>query len=1230
MLFYFFRKISYTLFKRGYVFLLNFILFFSFFSLNAYAQLERNVTVGLTTASIPNFPFNGGFDFSWSSMLYGKQLFHGTDLIIKIGFEVANNPVNYTMQNQRIYMRLTNATSQPDANYPGTAGFTLVYDGPITYNGSGWTIITLQTPFLYDIAQNLEVLCENRDGSKAAGFPQFNYHDASVAALQPDAAANKVKRIFADGTFPIGAATIVSARPNTKFIFPTPVGVGCVSNTPASDFCSSAPLINNLNGYCGNTKSTYTVSASDPSDLAFCGRLENTSWLKFVASETTAKLNIIVDNCQDNSGIQMRIYETTNCGAGTFTEKSNCWSPTVVQPGTIEATGLVPGRTYYLMIDGYAGDQCDYTIYINSGVQLSLAATYSKIDPVCLATNNGSISVYAVGGVKPYTYTLSGTASQNNASGVFSGLAKGTYNVTVTDNSGTSTQINNITLAEPFNPLVIRQDTTICRGAQAKLTVSGADSYSWTASPTDATLTANTSDAPVVSPTQTTTYTVTGTVSSNRNLIFNGDFELGNVGFSTNYNFRSTNPSGDQRAYGIIDNANNWVTFFSNTCVANGGTGKMMVVDGSVNPTDTVWSQTIPVTPNTNYSFSYFLQSLGINPQAAKIDVLINGVSLAGSQPAPGIICSWQNVFILWNSGAATTAKISIINRETSVFGNDFALDDIEFIANTPVTCSFSKSVTVTVSPSVTPTFPTYGPLCEGSILIQPILPTTSNNGITGTWNPAGLNALVAGEFPYTFTPASGQCAEPYTFILKVRSNIKLDSSTIPYTSCTGLCNGSATITIKDGGKLPYTYQWNDPLNQTSSTAIGLCEGRYTVVVRDSNSVCQQTATVNVIKNVPVIQPIFNPIAPICRGGSFILPTTSTNGIIGSWSPAINNTATTTYTFKPNTGQCASDTTITVIVNQPTASTENVTACGEYTWVVNGQKYTVTGNYIFTTINAAGCDSVVTLNLTITQSNQSFFTQDTIRACGTSQLVDAGSGYSAYAWNTGATTQTISVSQTGWYKCTVTLGSCTATDSVFVSLVEAKILNNDTTVCINSSVQLGINDKRFNSFLDTLVFLGKYNGHFYYKTKGFYYWTVIDSIAKRYNCYLATISDVNENNFIANSLNDFFYFTGFRQNLISPTYSEPSGGWEWSNGESVTYINWGAGEPNNDLGRGNFGHIGHSNFGIYGWNDVVDEVNFRAVIESNDSLVNYSILWSTGETTPSITVAPTQTTKYFV
>ncbi len=50
-------------------------------------------------------------------------------------------------------------------------------------------------------------------------------------------------------------------------------------------------------------------------------------------------------------------------------------------------------------------------------------------------------------------------------------------------------------------------------------------------------------------------------------------------------------------------------------------------------------------------------------------------------------------------------------------------------------------------------------------------------------------------------------------------------------------------------------------------------------------------------------------------------------------------------------------------MNQATSSTLTETACGSYT--LNGQTYTSTGTYIQTLTNAQGCDSTITLNLTI-------------------------------------------------------------------------------------------------------------------------------------------------------------------------------------------------------------------------------------------------------------------------
>ena len=45
------------------------------------------------------------------------------------------------------------------------------------------------------------------------------------------------------------------------------------------------------------------------------------------------------------------------------------------------------------------------------------------------------------------------------------------------------------------------------------------------------------------------------------------------------------------------------------------------------------------------------------------------------------------------------------------------------------------------------------------------------------------------------------------------------------------------------------------------------------------------------------------------------LSTTSNGGITGTWSPTLNNLATTTYTFTPDPGQCANSTSMRIVVN---------------------------------------------------------------------------------------------------------------------------------------------------------------------------------------------------------------------------------------------------------------------------------------------------------------------------
>ena len=63
------------------------------------------------------------------------------------------------------------------------------------------------------------------------------------------------------------------------------------------------------------------------------------------------------------------------------------------------------------------------------------------------------------------------------------------------------------------------------------------------------------------------------------------------------------------------------------------------------------------------------------------------------------------------------------------------------------------------------------------------------------------------------------------------------------------------------------------------------------------------------------VMPEFDLNTTFCEGSAIpALPTVSQEGIPGIWSPAINSTQTTTYTFVPEAGECASTTTVTLII----------------------------------------------------------------------------------------------------------------------------------------------------------------------------------------------------------------------------------------------------------------------------------------------------------------------------
>src|SRR5690554_6511829 len=231
--------------------------------------------------------------------------------------------------------------------------------------------------------------------------------------------------------------------------------------------------------------------------------------------------------------------------------------------------------------------------------------------------------------------------------------------------------------------------------------------------------------------------------------------------------------------------------------------------------------------------------------------------------------------------------------------------------------CAEEITLTVTVNPEIEPTFNPIFPICQGDFLAPNTLPTTSLEGITGSWSPALNNQVTT---TYTFTPHPDQCAIPTTLTIEVTPKISPTFSNIRLEYCQGDTMQPLPL-MSNNSPTPVLGTWFPPLNNQQTTT-------YTFVPAAGQCANQVQVTIAI---KPYTTPQFIPVPPICAGDFLApLPNTSINGITGSWSPALNNMETTTYTFTPTMhsgsigGQCGEVVQMTIVVNQPAVPAFNL------------------------------------------------------------------------------------------------------------------------------------------------------------------------------------------------------------------------------------------------------------------------------------------------------------------
>ncbi|MFT6845923.1 MAG: hypothetical protein ACJAUV_002123, partial [Flavobacteriales bacterium] len=150
----------------------------------------------------------------------------------------------------------------------------------------------------------------------------------------------------------------------------------------------------------------------------------------------------------------------------------------------------------------------------------------------------------------------------------------------------------------------------------------------------------------------------------------------------------------------------------------------------------------------------------------------------------------------------------------------------------------------------------------------------------------------------------------------------------------------------------------------------------------------------------------------------------------GNTYTANNNSATFTLT---NTAGCDSIVTLDLTINHSTAGTDVQTACDSYLWM-DGNTYAESNNTAtFTLKNAADCDSIVTLDLTIIFIDNTVSQNDldlsSNQPNGFYQWVDCNDNYALIP---GDTSQLFTATSNGEYAVIVNVGNCSDTSNCIV------------------------------------------------------------------------------------------------------------------------------------------------------------------------------------------------------
>lgn len=433
---------------------------------------------------------------------------------------------------------------------------------------------------------------------------------------------------------------------------------------------------------------------------------------------------------------------------------------------------------------------------------------------------------------------------------------------------------------------------------------------------------------------------------------------------------------------------------------------------------------TITGTPTESGTFNYTVTTVGgCNVVTAVGSIIVNPdstLNLTSGNDTQTVCINTPIADITYNATNATDVIVTDLptgvtatfaSGVLTISGTPTESGVFTYTVTTTSNCSsVSLTGTITVNPNVTLTLTSANEnqtVCINTAIASiTYLATDATdvtvsglpNGVTGTYN-AGTFTISGtptetGTFNYTLSTVSacGSATLTGTIIVNPNVTLSLSSGDDTQTLCVNTAitsivyqsaNGATGITVT-GLPTGVTGTLAGDLLTISGTPTATGTFNYTVTTTGGCSSASLTGTI-VVNSLTTPTFSFGTSITLCPGATPpSLPTLSSNGVTGSWSPStISTSVSGVYTFTPDAGQCATTTTLTVTL-QSAFSFDIDGACqgntfilepiatensfdentSSYNWVYNGN--TVGTDFEFNATEYLSNNTSVTLPMVVT------------------------------------------------------------------------------------------------------------------------------------------------------------------------------------------------------------------------------------------------------------------------